>query len=83
MEGPEVEQRTSEKVQEVDVLAVGEVNLVSQEGVRQLVGKLRHQLVEVLEVEQWTFEPVQVMDGLGGGQDRAVQPFCWAVTVAG
>ena len=43
---------------------------------RQLVGKLRNQLVEVLEVEQWTFEQVQVVDGLAGGQDRAQQPFC-------
>ena len=29
------------------------------------------------------FERVQVVDGLAGGQDRAQQPFCWAVTVAG
>ena len=50
VEGPEVEQRTFEQVQEVDVLAVGEVNLVPQERARQLDGKLRNQL-EVPEVE--------------------------------
>ena len=73
MERPEVEQRTFEQMQEVDVLAVGEVNLVSQERVRQLVGKLRSQLVEVSEVEQWTFEQVEAVDGLAGEQDRAQQ----------
>ena len=73
---PEVEQQTFEQVQEVDVFAVGKVNLVPQERVRQLVGKLRDQLVKAPEVEQWTFEQVQVVDGLAGGQDRAQQPFC-------
>ena len=37
-EGPEVEQRTFEQVQVVDVLAVDEVNFVSQERVRKVVG---------------------------------------------
>ena len=64
----------SSQVHVVDFLAVSEVKLVPLERVRQLVGKLRHQLVEVPEIEQWTFEQVQVVDGLAGGQDRAQQP---------
>ena len=55
---------TFEQVQEVDVLAVGEVNLFPQQRVRQLVGKLRNQLVEVPEIEHWTLEHGQVVDGL-------------------
>ena len=31
--------------------------------------------MEVSEVELWTFEQVQVVDGLAGGQDRAQRPF--------
>ena len=37
---------------------------------RQLVGKLRDQLVKVPKFEQWTFEQVQVVDGLAGGQSQ-------------
>ena len=48
----------------MDVLAVGEVNLFPQQRVRQLVGKLRNQLVEVPEIKQWTLEQEQVVDGL-------------------
>ena len=38
VEGPNVEQWTFEQVHVVDVFAVGEVKLVPQERVRQLVG---------------------------------------------
>ena len=76
MEVPKIEHRTFEQVQEVDVLAFGEVKFVPQERMRQLVGKSRNQLMKVPKFEQWTFEQVQVVNGLAGGQDRAQQPFC-------
>ena len=40
------------------------------------MGQVTKPVREVSEVEQWTFEQVQVVDGLAGGQDRAQQPFC-------
>ena len=54
LEVPKIEQRTFEQLEEVDVLAYGEVNLVPQERMRQLVGKLRDQLVKVLKFKQRT-----------------------------
>ena len=47
---PKIEERTFEQLQVVDVLAFVEVKLVPQERVRQLVGKLRDQLVTFEQV---------------------------------
>ena len=38
--------------------------------------KTSAELWQVPEIEQWTFEQVQVVDGLAGGQDRAAIEWC-------